>query len=276
MKGAKMGQGRTSQRAKGVQLPLDPMVPLTRSTGSTRQVRQSQIAKVVEFVQANPGYAALDISQLTHVPVEAVNWILDCDRGANNLARAGMVARPTRGPLPLWAQQVPPELLAPANPNALMLAPTGGIAPLDPSIRLPFARQEGETARAGITELMRFSGGSSPTRAKRANKIVETSISLICLKLQELDDQYEDLKEEALSIHNCLKITATRADNAENRAATLDELIETLNAQISNLKHQEAARAVIAEILTERLSLSATPPIGESPRHGSQPEQESS
>ncbi len=269
-----MGQSTTPQRAKGVKLPLDPMVLLTRSTGSTRQVRQSQITKVVEFVQRNSGHAALDISQLTHVPVEAVNWILDCDPDANNLVRAGMVARPTRGPLPLWAQQVPPELLAPANSNVLMLAPTGGIAPLDPSITHPFARQEGETARVGIAQLLRFSGGSSPTRAKRANKIMETSISLICLKLQELDDQFEDLKEEALSIQNCLKISETRADNAENRAANLDELVETLNAQISNLQYQAAAHAAKAEILKERLSLNVTTG-GEGPRQGSEPKQES-
>ena len=253
----------------GRAISLDPMVPLTCSTGSTRQVRQSQITKVVEFVQANPGYAALDISQVTHVPVEAVNWILDCDPDANKLARDGMVARPTRGPLPLWAQQVPPERLAPANPNALMLAPAGGIAPLDPSITLPFARQEGETARSHIAELMRFSGGSSPTRAKRADKIMETSISLICLKLQELDDQYEDLKEEALSIQNSLKINVARADNAESRAATLDELVKRLNAQISTLKHQEAAHAAIAEILTERLSLNVASTVGEGSDQGS-------
>ena len=134
---------------------------------------------------------------------------------------------------------------------------------MDPSITLPFARQEGETARAHIAELMRFSGGSSPTRAKRADKIMETSISLICLKLQELDDQYEDLKEEALSIQNSLKINVARADNAESRAATLDELVKRLNAQISTLKHQEAAHAAIAEILTERLSLNVASTVGD-------------
>ena len=95
-----MGQDTTLRRPRLVRLPLDPMGPPTRSTGSTRQVRQSQITKVVEFVQANPGYAALDISQVTHVPVEAVNWILDCDPDANKLARDGMVARPTWGTTP--------------------------------------------------------------------------------------------------------------------------------------------------------------------------------
>ncbi len=270
-----MGQGTTLQKAKGVKSPLDPMVPLTRSTGSTRQVRQSQVIKVVEFVRANPGYAALDISQQTHVPVEAVNWILDCDTNANSLARAGMVARPTRGPLPLWAQQVPPELLTPANPNALMLAPGSGISPVDPSIVLPFACQEGETARAGIAELMRFSGGSSPTRAKRANKIMEMSISLICLKLQEQVDQFEDLKEETLSIESLLKINEARADNAEDRAANLDQLVETLGAQISNLQHQAAVHAAKAELLKERLSLNVMSKIGEGVSQVSKPKQES-
>ena len=250
------------------------MVSLTRSTGSTRQVRQSQITKVVEFVRANSGYAALDISQQTHVPVEAVNWILDCAPDANHLARAGMVARPTRGPLPLWAQQVPPELLAPPNPNALMLAPSSGIAPLDPSITLPFARQEGETARAGIAELLRVSGGSSPTRAKRANKIVEMSISLICLKIQEKVEEFEDLKEEALSIQNRLKMSESRADIAEDHAANLDEVIEALNAQISNLEQQAAMQAAKAKMLQERLSLNATPRVGEEPRQESEPTQE--
>jgi hypothetical protein len=266
----------TTQKVKSVKLPTDPMVPLTRSTGSTRQVRQSQITKVVEFVQKNRGHAALDISQHTQVPVEAVNWILDCDPDANNLVRAGMVARPTRGPLPLWAQQVPPELLAPANSNVLMLAPTGGIAPLDPSITHAFARQEGETARAGIATLLRFSGGSSPTRAKRANRIMETSISLICLKLQELDDQFEDLKEEALSIQNCLKISESRADTAENRAAHLDELVESLDARISNLQLQAAAHAAKAEILQQRLSLNIASTVGEGAGHGLEPKQEPS
>lgn len=270
-----MGQDATARGAKSIKSPLDPMMTLTRSTGSTRQVRRSHVTKVVEFVQANPGYAALDISQQTHVPVEAVNWILDCDPDANSLARAGKIARPTRGPLPLWAQQVPPELLVPANPNALMLSPATGIAPLDPSIRLPFARHEGETARAGIAELIRFSGGSSPTRAKRADKIVKASISLICLSLQEQVEQFEDLKEEALIIQNRLKVTEVRADRAENRATSLDELVEALNAQISNLQLQATLHSQMAEALKERLSLNVPPVRGDASDQGEEPGQQS-
>jgi hypothetical protein len=187
-----------------------------------------------------------------------------------------MVARPTRGPLPLWAQQVPPELLAPANPNALMLAPTGGIAPLDPSITLPFARQEGETARAGIAELMRFSGGSSPTRAKRAGKIIEESVSLICLKLQEQVDQFEDLKEETLNLESRLKITEARADRGETRAANLDGLVDALNAQISNLQLQAVLYSRKTEVLKERLSLNVPLAAGDDPGEGLEPKQESS
>ena len=105
---------------------------------------------------------------------------------------------------------------------------------------------------------------------------METSISLVCLKLQEQDDQFGDLKEEALSIQNCLKVNEARADNAENRAANLDELVETLNAQISTLQYQAAAHAAKAEILKERLSLNVSSAVGEGQGQGSEPKQEPS
>jgi hypothetical protein len=244
---------------------VDRLVSLERSTGGVKQVRQSQIDRVVAFIRENPGLTALDISTATHVPVENINWMLDCSAEAQKLAGAGMVARPARGPLPNWAQHVPGKVLPTPTPNALARVSAGGIAELDSTITLPFARQEGEVARSNIVKLMRFSGGSSPARAKRANEIVEMSVSLICLKLQEAVDHFEELKEEAISICTRLESAESRAETAESRAQDLDELVKNLNDQLESLQLQAAIHAAKADALKQRLSLSSTGNATQSP-----------
>lgn len=229
-------------------------VVLTRTTGATTRVRQTTIAKVIVAIQKNPGLTARDISMHTQATPDQINWILDCHPEGQKLARSGKIARPTRGPLPLWAQQIDPSIIPdPPNEKALVVAAQHGIAPLDSSITLPFARQEGETAREKVARMVRWSGGSSPSRAKRANQIIELSVSLLALKLQESVEQFEDLKEEAVALTEELLSTEGRADKAEDRASTMRDLVETYRKQIETLEQQAAAHSARAKLLEDQI-----------------------
>jgi hypothetical protein len=229
-------------------------VVLTRTTGATTRVRQTTIAKVISAIQKNPGLTARDISMHTQATPDQINWILDCHPEGQKLARSGKIARPTRGPLPLWAQQIDPSIIPdPPNDKALIVAAQNGIAPLDSSITLPFARQEGDAAREKVARLVRFSGGSSPSRAKRANQIIEMSVSLLALTLQESVEQFQDLKEEAIALQEELVSTEGRADKAEDRASTMRELVETYRKHIQTLEQQAAMHSARAKLLEDQI-----------------------